>query len=203
MPFEDQRSISLAQPDEMIFILVDVQQYFVDSAGTEVNSVLSRIKQMLLMADVLEVPVIATFEEPIERKGMLPDDMTPLFERLHNAQSFPKLTYDLTATESIRSAIAGLQKTQCAVVGTETDVCVLQSVFGLLRMGLEVFVVEDCLLSSSPNIRPALKRMYGSGAIPTTWKSLYYELVKTDDFDNSLRDNSALIRDGYVPPENL
>jgi len=68
---------------------------------------------------------------------------------------------------------------QVVVAGAETDVCVLQSVMGLLEMGFQVFVLEDCLFSDEKNITPALDRMYKAGAIPCTFKTFYYEMMRT------------------------
>lgn len=219
MSSHKKRQIAVADAADMIFILVDVQQHFVDSATIDATAVVSRIRQMLLMAQAMKIPVIVTLEEPTDRKGLLVAELCSAFEDLPVSQTLTKLTYDLTATESIRSAIVKSGRKQVAVVGTETDVCILQSVLGLLRLdvaagldaakvtntkqALDVFVVEDCVLSSSRAVGPALARMYAAGAIPTTWKSLHYELVKVDDFENSLRRDKQLIRRGFIPPEEL
>jgi hypothetical protein len=65
------------------------------------------------------------------------------------------------------------------VAGGETDVCVLQSVLGLIEAGLQVFLLEDALFSSEPNIGPAMRRMQSAGAIPSTVKTLNYELRRS------------------------
>ena len=55
------------------------------------------------------------------------------------------------------------------------------SVLGLLKLDYKVFLLEDCLYTSEPNPRPALDRMYRAGAIPSTFKSLAYELIVSVD----------------------
>ena len=92
---------------------------------------------------------IATFEQPVETKGWLPDRLEPWFPP--NAQKLTKQTFDCTSEPEIRDAIAALGVTQFAVAGGETDVCVLQSVLGVLGMGYEVFLLEDALFSEEPN----------------------------------------------------
>jgi len=62
------------------------------------------------------------------------------------------------------------------VAGAETDVCVLQSVLGLLDMGFEVFLFEDCLFTHEVNVRPALRRVEAAGAIPSTFKTLFFAM---------------------------
>ena len=75
--------------------------------------------------------------------------------------------------------IAGMARSQIAVAGGETDVCVLQSVLGLLALGKQVFLLEDALFSSERHVGPALRRMAAAGAIPSTVKTLNYELRRS------------------------
>jgi hypothetical protein len=63
----------------------------------------------------------------------------------------------------------------------ETDVCIMQPVLGLLNLGYQVFVLEDCSYTTEPQPRPALDRMYRAGAIPSTFESFAYELVVSVD----------------------
>lgn len=81
----------------------------------------------------------------------------------------------------IADVIEQLPVKQIAVAGAETDVCILQSVLGLLQVGYQVFLLEDCLFTSEPQPGPALRRMYQAGAIPCTLKSMAYELAECVD----------------------
>jgi hypothetical protein len=137
------------------------------------------LENLFLLAKWTDLPTIAAFEHPFDRNGMLP-------ERLENAfpahgQRFTKRTYNCCLEPTILEAIKALPGRQIAVVGAETDVCVLQSTLGLLTLGYEVFLLEDCLYTSEPQPRPALERMYRAGAIPSTFKSFAYELAVSVD----------------------
>ena len=79
----------------------------------------------------------------------------------------------------IARAIKELQVEQIAVAGAETDVCVMQSVLGLLQAGYQVFILEDCLFTSEAQPAPALRRMIQAGAVPCTLKTMAYELVRS------------------------
>ena len=50
---------------------------------------------------------------------------------------------------------------------------------GVLEMGFDVFLMEDALFSEEPNIGPAVRRMEQAGAIPSTVKTLHYELRRS------------------------
>ena len=143
---------------------------YLEETSTAVSS-----SNATMLADWLDLPAIATFEDPVGRHGELPERLEAVFPA--SGQRFTKKTYNLTLEWTISQALRRLPVRQFAVVGAETDVCVLQSVLGLLRMGYQVFLLEDCLFTTEPHTGPALRRMEQAGAIPTTLKSLAYELV--------------------------
>ena len=165
-------------PASIGVLLIDVQPFFLEGwmAGS-FEPFMTRIEHLLGVASAYQLPTIATFEQPVEKKGCLPDRLTPWFPR--DARKLTKQTFDCTGEPEIRDAIASLGVTQFAVAGGETDVCVLQSVLGVLELGYEVFLLEDALFSEEPNTGPALRRMEQAGAIPSTVKILEYELRRS------------------------
>jgi hypothetical protein len=164
-------------------ILIDAQPAFWDYAyGSDSQAreaTMVRLEHLLMLCEWLVLPLIATFEHPIAKKGELPPRLEKVFPR--TGARYTKRTYDLTRETVIRGAIEGLGLTQLAVAGAETDVCVLQSVLGLLDLGYQVFLLEDCLFTTELHPGPALRRMYSQGAIPSTFKSLAYELTVSVD----------------------
>ncbi len=161
--------------DELAIVVIDVQPYFLEGwmAG-ETEPLLARMEFLLALATVYDLPLIATFEEPIEKKGWLPERLEPFFPA--HGQRHTKQTFNCCGEPGILAAIGALGRSQLAVAGGETDVCVLQSVLGMIGAGQQVFLLEDALFSSEPNIGPAIRRMEGAGAIPSTVKTLNYEL---------------------------
>ena len=168
----------LVDADDLAIVIIDVQPYFLDGwmAG-ESEPLFARLEFLLGLATVYELPLLATFEQPIETKGWLPERLEPFFPT--HGQRFTKQTFNCCGEVSILEAIAELGKHQLAVAGGETDVCVLQSVLGLIEAGKRVFLVEDALFSSEPNVGPAIRRMEAAGAIPSTVKTLNYELRRS------------------------
>jgi nicotinamidase-related amidase len=182
----------MVQPDDLAIVVIDVQPGFLDGwmAGSS-EPVLARMELLFGLATVYNLPLLATFEQPVERKGWLPPRLEPYFPA--HGQRYTKQTFNCCGEPSILDAIAGLSRSQLAVAGGETDVCVLQSVLGLISAGQQVFLLEDALFSSEPNVGPAIRRMEGAGAIPSTVKILYYEL----------RRSVAAIRPEEVFPERV
>ena len=102
--------------------------------------------------------------------------------------------------------MAALGRRTVAVAGSETDVCVLFTVLGLLRNGYRVLLLEDCLFTSEPDPGAALARMRAAGAIPCTFKTLAYELTSTVDrsaWPATWVERLAAHPDWFRPPEDL
>lgn len=168
----------MVDPSDLAIVVIDVQPYFLDGwmAG-DVEPVMARLEFLFALATVYDVPFLATFEQPIETKGWLPERLEPFFPA--HGQRHVKQTFNCCGEPSIVAAIEGLGRGQIAVAGGETDVCVLQSVLGLIASGKQVFLLEDALFSSEPHVGPALRRMEQAGAIPSTVKTLNYELRRS------------------------
>jgi nicotinamidase-related amidase len=195
-PFVDPRNAAL--------ILIDVQPFFVEIMHGPAEPVLARLEHLLLLADTFAMPCLATFEHPVERNGWLPERLERVFPP--GGKRFVKHTFNLCNEPEIEQALKELAVEQLVVAGCETDVCVLQSTLGLLDRGYRVFLAEDCLFTAEPNIGPSLRRMEQAGAIPTTYKALYYELKRSVDPESFHHDWNRRHGDGagpFVSPYDL
>ena len=165
--------------DKVGIILIDVQPAFVEIMHGDKEPVMERLEQLLVIADWFQIPLIATFEHPAEENGWLPERLEKVFPK--NAPRFVKRIFDLSREPEIRSQIEELDLKQVVLAGCETDVCVLQSALGLLEMGYQVFLLEDCIFTNESHPEPALKRMCQAGVIPSTYKTFFFELAQTAD----------------------
>jgi len=164
-------------------VFIDVQPGFeaaiaqtAHGAGLDLAPLRLRLEKLVVMAAVLELPTLATLERP-DVNGWLPDHLEAVWPA--SGQRHVKQTYDCCGEPAIVQAIAGLGKQQLLVAGAETDVCVLQSTLSLLKLGYEVFLLEDCLFTTEPRPETALRRLEAAGAVPCTLKTAYYELMKS------------------------
>ena len=172
------RRCLMVDPSDLAIVVIDAQPYFLDGwmAG-ESEPLLARLEFLFALATVYEVPFLATFEQPVETKGWLPERLQPFFPA--HGQRHTKQSFNCCGEPSIVEAIRKLARGQIAVAGGETDVCVLQSVLGLIEAGSQIFLLEDALFSSEANVGPAIRRMESAGAIPSTVKALNYELRRS------------------------
>ena len=167
-------------PERCCGVLIDVQSFFLAQVEKRQRArIVANTANLLRLLNYFEIPVAATVEQPVERKGMLP----PAIARYLGEQPaiFEKLTFDLCKEPQVRAHLKRLNKKQMIVAGCETDVCVMQSCLGLLELGYEVYLVEETLFSSSRNVAAALARMTAAGAVIVTYKMLFYELMESVD----------------------
>lgn len=190
-----------ARPAELAVLLIDVQPRFVETMHGNPEPLLARLEQLLIICEWFELPVLATFEEPVVDKGELPAQLAAIFP--DNGRTFIKQSFGITGEPAISAELKQLGRRQLAVAGAETDVCILQSVLGLRESGFDVLLLEDCLFSSEPGVEAALRRMHAAGATPCTYKSLYYELLETNDTTAWQPQQERAIQRGFVAPESL
>lgn len=202
--------MSIIVPERSQVAILSVDFQCIDWTGIDLpqEPELARTENLFLLADWMDLPTIAVFEHPVDRNGMFPERLEKVFPA--RGQRFTKRTYNCCLEPTILEAIKALPGRQIAVVGAETDVCILQSTLGLLKLGYEVFLLEDCLYTSEPQPRPALDRMYRAGAIPSTFKSLAYELAVSvdhtpwmDTWIDRDRTYAKPFPDGFQEPELL
>jgi len=174
-------SVPIVDASRVGVVLIDAQPFFWDSMHGAKEPIFMRVERLLMLADWLELPLVATFEHPVDAKGWLPERLESVFPS--HGKRFVKRTYNGCSDPAIREAIKDMGVSQVVVAGAETDVCVLQSSLGLIGMGLQVFLLEDCIFTSEHHARPALERMYHAGVVPCTLKTLFYELTRTVDKD--------------------
>ncbi len=163
--------------DRCCGVLVDVQEFFLAQVDKRRRARLkTNIGHFVRLLDYFRIPTVVTLERPVEHKGTLPREIARHLGA--HAQTFEKDFFDLTRDKTIRDHLAGLKRRQVIVAGCETDVCVMQSCLGLIDLGYEVFEIDELIFSSARDTEAAVERMKAAGAVFTTYKSLFYELVE-------------------------
>lgn len=191
----------LIDPRSTALVLIDVQPYFLERAHGDMNSLLARLEQLLIVAPIANVPVIATLEKPLKKKGKLPDRLNNQFPA--DGRVFEKSTYSIVGEFDVMSTLGQLDRRQLVLAGGETDVCVLQSVLDLIDQRFSVFVIADAIYSSAADVTAASHRMQQAGATMISYKSLFYELIRSEASDAWSRLDALAGTGGFIPPEML
>ncbi|NJD25917.1 MAG: hydrolase [Betaproteobacteria bacterium] len=148
----------LIDPARSTLLLVDLQERLAPAIDG-IADVLRHNAWLVDVARRLSVPVTATEQYPAGLGATVPE----LAGRLAPGEIVEKIHFS-AAADGCLAALPALARPQVVLAGTETHVCVLQTVLGLLAQGKEVFVVaEACGSRRAGDKALGLERMRQEG----------------------------------------
>ena len=151
-------------------LIVDIQEAF-RGVIPGADAIIARAQILARAATLLELPIIVSEQYP---KG-LGTTVPELGEALAGALVLKKTTFSAAHAEGF--SLAG--RDQVIVCGTETHICVAQTVLDLLAADAEVWLACDALGSRSADDRAlAIQRLALAGAVPSSTESICFELMK-------------------------
>ncbi|MGI5970525.1 MAG: hydrolase [Oscillospiraceae bacterium] len=160
--------------DSALGLCVDYQERLMP-AMRDGDAVISRAKLLIEGLRILNVPVIVTEQYP---KG-LGRTVEVLRGALGDVNYCEKNAFSCCDDENIMKAIESSGKKNVIVFGVEAHVCVLQTVEDLIERGYNAVLAADCLSSRrEADMRFALERARGSGAVLTTAEAILFELQR-------------------------
>lgn len=166
---------------DSLLLVVDIQQKLApaihDNERVTANSV-----RLLEGARQLGVP---TFVSEQYVKGLGPS-LEAIRAAAVDARFFEKTHFSCAAEPGVIDLLRAAKRPQIILTGTEAHVCVLQTAFGLLAAGFEVYLVADAASSRTPENRSAaVERMRAAGIGIVTTEMVLFEWLHqagTDDF---------------------
>ena len=166
----------ILRSEDSLLLVIDLQERLAAAMDQDALQRLTRNVAILLdSAQELGLPVLVT-EQYV--KGLGPT-LPALREKTANARYIEKISFSCCGNDDFMAALNATGKQQIIVCGTETHVCVQQTVLDLLRAGYTVHVVKDAVLSRSPdNRQTALEAMTLAGAIPTCTETVVFQWLK-------------------------
>jgi nicotinamidase-related amidase len=186
--------VPLTAHEDCLLVVIDAQPGFYPDelpAGDRDRAevALARAAWLTALAGALDVPVVATEEEPEFNGATDPRIALPA-----GTPVLTKPTFGLAGTPEILDAVRATARSTAVLVGFETDVCVFQSAVGLLDAGLRVIAVEDATFSPGEMHDRGLTRMRDAGVSLTHCKALAYEWART------VERSTALLSSGIIGP---
>jgi len=156
---------------DSLLLVVDIQQKLApaihDSERVTANSV-----RLLEGARQLGVPAFVS-EQYV--KGLGPS-LDAIRSAAVDARFFEKTHFSCAAEPGVIDLLRAAKRPQVLLTGTETHVCVLQTAFGLLAAGFEVYLVADAASSRTPaNHNAAIERLRAGGVHIVTSEMVLFE----------------------------
>ncbi|MFO8013166.1 MAG: hydrolase [Phycisphaerae bacterium] len=159
--------------DEAVLMVVDVQGKLARLMH-EADALFDNLSRLVRGATVLEVPVLATEQNP---KGLGPtvEEVRPHLP----SEPIPKMAFSCCGEPAVVEALEATGRRQVLLAGIETHICVYQTARDLLARGREVHVVADAVSSRSPRNRDVgLAKMRAAGAEVTSVETALFEMLE-------------------------
>jgi nicotinamidase-related amidase len=163
----------LIEQDRSTLLVVDIQERLLPHIH-EGQGVLDNAVWLVKLAQRLGVPVMVSEQYP---KGIGPT-IAVLRGLTSPEQVAEKQHFSCVAAKCLEH-LPGHERSQMVVAGTESHVCVLQTVLDLRAQGKEVFVVADAVGSRKPSDKElALARMRAHGIEIVSREMVAFEWLK-------------------------
>ncbi|WP_419901654.1 hydrolase [Kiloniella sp.] len=164
----------LMDAENSVVVVIDVQERLAPAIHN-LDKVLDANGLVLKTARELSIPVLVTEQYP---KGL--GHTLEIFKGLYSSDNvFEKLSFSSVGCAPFMEALKASGRRQVIVTGTETHVCVMQTVLQLLDERYDVFVVSDAVGSrTEENKRLGLERMIRSGAEVVSSEMVMFEMLK-------------------------
>jgi nicotinamidase-related amidase len=195
--------MGLLDVNRSLLVIIDLQGKIVERAWRS-RFVLDATLRLLKLAELFQVPVVLTEQNPAGLGGTHPE-VKAAFDGLTFAKRIlAKTSFSCCSDRGFMEALAEVRpdlspsRRQVVVAGAETHICVMQTVLGLLESGHEVHVSWDAVSGRGEEYRRhALERMAAAGATLTNHESVAFEWAG-DKNDPRFRTVNALFREGQL-----
>lgn len=164
----------LANVSESVLIVIDPQASFMGGIyGAE--AMMRRINFLVDSANILEVPILVTEQNPDRMGGCDPD----LLARI-GKPAMPKMEFGCYLNEAFADAMSQTGRSQAILVGIESHICVCQTALQLMDDDFAVFLAEDAISARSEEMhRIAISRLRDEGARIAHSESIAYEWMES------------------------
>lgn len=158
--------------EESVLVIIDLQERLM-KAMPDREQVIRNTLILLELANQFQIPVIVTEQYP---KGLGPT-VQEIASQLKGNRVLEKITY--SACPELTDVLKDTGRSQVLLVGSETHVCVYQTVRDLLAADFKVQVPCDAVCSRrSLNHENGLSLMRELGAVITNTETLVFDVLK-------------------------
>lgn len=175
------RAVTRLDRKKCVLVVVDVQERFRHLIHA-MDEVVRNCSRLIRFCDRLDIPVVATEQNPARLGATLPE----LRALLRAAEPFEKMTFSCAGERRFAARLQSLDRSQVVLCGIETHVCVYQTALDLLAQDRRVAVAADAVSSRLPaNRELGLARLRDLGADVMSTEMIMFEILReagTDDF---------------------
>ncbi|MHC4981564.1 MAG: hydrolase [Planctomycetota bacterium] len=158
---------------DVVLAVIDVQGKLA-TLMHERDALIENISRMIRGAQVLEIPIVWTEQNPA---GLGPT--VPEIAKLMKGEPIGKFAFSCCAEEKFMEALRETHRRRVLLTGIEAHVCIYQTAADLLVTGYEVHIVTDAVSSRTfANKHLGLTRMKDLGAVMTSVEMALFEMLR-------------------------
>lgn len=170
--FYSEWRIKMLKSDNTLALVIDIQERLIPVLH-EANHFLAKSRQLLQGLNALNVPVLVTEQYP-KGLGKTVADIALLTQ---DAPIFEKTQFSAW-TEEVRMTVEARAPQNIILLGCETHICMLQTVWALREQGYQVFVAQECVTSRTlANKENGLQQMQTAGAVISNIETLLFQIL--------------------------
>ncbi len=159
--------------ERSMFLIIDLQVHLM-KVMDHAAKVYDNTRLFLSVCRELGIPVVVTEQYP---KG-LGRTVKEVAEHLGEHTLLEKITFSACTRDALKM-LDGFERRQALVAGSETHVCVFQTVRDLVAAGYEVYILRDAVCSRfKDNYKNGIELMKEEGAIITDTETAIFDLLK-------------------------
>ncbi len=159
--------------EDTVLLIIDLQEKLM-KAMKDRERVYKNTALLLETAKQFDIPVIVTEQYPRGLGKTVPE----VAEHLPEYSSVEKTSFS-ACTPDFNSVLGDTKRRSVIVTGSETHICVFQTVRDLVEDGFQVYVPRDAVCSrTDENYENALDLMKLAGAVVTNTETVVFDLLK-------------------------
>lgn len=188
------KSQAVYNAENVMLAVIDVQEMYIGWAVTpNLDQILNNIDTTMETANDNSIPMVVTYELGEQHERAMNQKRTDLATDA-GAMRIIKTRFDATSHGLWHFWFyENPQVTTFIVVGAETDVCVMETVLGLLEKGKKVLLVDDAVYTSEANDGVARKRMAMAGAQFITTEELVRQIEANQVLQGTTRSDLPVL----------
>lgn len=165
--------------EDVVLVVIDLQDRLMN-AMKDREKVYKNTGLLLETAKQLQIPVIVSEQYPRGLGSTVPE----IKEHLQDYEYIEKVTFSVC--EGLQEKLSGSKRKTLIITGSETHVCVFQTVRDMLDAGYNVHLVKDAVCSRfDENYQNGIELMRDLGAVISNTETVVFDLLKqagTPDF---------------------
>jgi nicotinamidase-related amidase len=161
------------QADQSVFMIIDLQENLM-KVMDRADKVYKNTQLVLAVCRQMGIPVVVTEQYP---KG-LGHTVAEVSDSLGEHRTLEKFSFSACSDDAIK-LFREFNCKQILIAGSETHICIFQTVRDLIGVGFEVFVLIDAVCSRfKENYKNGLELMREEGAVITNAETVIFDLLK-------------------------